>query len=166
MNTSSTRSWYVSHWPPLAWLETALKLAALLLGMIAGWQALATPDLQLPSGLRLVAWIVLVILSLGLLVAIIDRWTERELVAMVFVVFNNLGHWGLAISMLASSWPGGTLLPFAILMLLGDLVKVAFIRKHQFTVRGNTTTTLIGLTSVYIIGYAILVLVELLGEGV
>jgi hypothetical protein len=40
------------------------------------------------------------VLSLGLLVAIYDRILEREIIAMVFVILNNLGHWGITAALL------------------------------------------------------------------
>ncbi len=82
---------------------------------------------------------------------------------MVFVVINNLGHWGMFLTLLTQPWPASTLFSFAGLMLLGDVVKLVFIRVHRFTVRTYSTSLLIGLTSVYVVGYAIICLVELLG---
>jgi len=55
-------------------------------------QALAGGAFGLPNGVRLVQWIVLAILSLGLVAAIFDRLAGREIVAMAFVLLNNLGH--------------------------------------------------------------------------
>ena len=81
---------------------------------------------------------------------------------MMFVVFNNLGHWGMVISLTGETWPRGMLLPFAGLMLLGDLVKLLFIRVHGFTVRAYSASLLLGLTSIYIIGYLLLILIELM----
>jgi hypothetical protein len=62
-----------------------------------------------------------------------------------------------------ASLPGpGALLPaFAGLMLVGDLVKVVFLRKHRFTVRGRSTALMIGLTLAYVAGYALILALEL-----
>jgi hypothetical protein len=160
MAQTPPRSWYVARWPALAWAETLLKLAALVLGIAAGWQAVADLDFHLPEGWRLIELIILVVLSMGLLAAIVDRWAEREVVAMFFVVINNLGHWGMVISLAGSSPAKSTLLLFAGLMLLGDVVKLLFIRVHRFTVRARSSSLLIGLTSIYILGYLFLILIE------
>lgn len=89
-NTQSTRSsdgrWYVATWPPLAWLETVIKLAALVLGFIALARALSGGVFWLPGGLpawssgglRLAQLIILACLSLGLVAAVFDRLAERR----------------------------------------------------------------------------------------
>jgi len=152
------RSWHVARWPILAWLETIIKLAALAIGISAGISALSAGDFAIPTGLQLVQFIILIILSLGLIAAIFDRIADREIVAMVFVVLNNLGHWGMVLGLAAGS---EGLLMFAGLMLLGDLVKLWFIRVHDFTVRELSPRVLYALTLFYVGGYATLVLLEL-----
>lgn len=130
---STTKGWHVDRWPPLAWLQTAIKLAAIILGIVAGVLVLSSGTLALPAGLRLAQLIILVILSLGLVAAILDRLAGREIVAMVFALLNNLGHWGMVISLATSPGLGWMLPAFAALMLLGDLVKLVFLKIHDFT---------------------------------
>ena len=91
----ATRKWHIARWPALAWLETIIKLAALIIGIIAGANALSAANLAFPTGLALVQFIILIILSLGLVTAVFDRIADREIIAMFFVVVNNLGHWGM-----------------------------------------------------------------------
>ena len=50
---ASTRKWYVASWPPLAWLETVIKLAAIVIGIAAFVQALSGATFALPRGLSL-----------------------------------------------------------------------------------------------------------------
>lgn len=83
MTGTSLREWHVAQWPPLAWLETGIKLAAIAVGAVALIQALAEGAFALPSGLHLAQFVVLGLLSLGLVAAIFDRFVEREIVAMV-----------------------------------------------------------------------------------
>jgi hypothetical protein len=154
--------WHVASWPPLAWLETAIKLAALILGIVALVQALDGGTFALPGGLRLAQLIILALLSLGLVAAILDRLAEREIVAMIFVVINNLGHWGMVVALATEPGPGGLLLAFAGLMLLGDVVKLVFLRVHDFSVRDTPQPVLYGLTSVYVVGYLVILLLELM----
>lgn len=157
---NAQKSWHIASWPPLAWLETVIKLIALALGISALFRAISAAGLALPSGLPLIQLIILALLSLGLLAAIFDRLADREIVAMIFVVLNNLGHWGMALALLTAVAAPVAL--FAALMLLGDLIKLIFIRRHNFTVREVPPTVLYGLTSTYILGYAALLLLELL----
>ncbi len=169
-NNSPTKRWHVAPWPPLAWLETVIKVAALVVGVIALVQALSTGVRWLPGGLpgwspgglRLAQLIILALLSLGLVAAIFDRLAEREIVAMAFVVLNNVGHWGMVVALASKPGPGGTLLAFAGLMLLGDLVKLVFLRVHDFSVRDTPKAVLYGLTSAYVVGYLVILLLELI----
>jgi hypothetical protein len=157
------QQWHVAAWPPLAWLETVVKLAALILGIVALGQALSGGTFSLPGGLRLAQFVVLALLSLGLMAAIFDRLAEREIVAMVFVVINNVGHWGMVVALATEPGPGWLLPAFAGLMLLGDLIKLVFLRIHSFTVRDTPQAVLYGLTSGYVVGYLVVLLLELLG---
>jgi hypothetical protein len=161
-SSSSARRWHVAHWPPLAWLETAIKLAAIVVGLMAFVQALSAGSFGLPSGLRLVQFAVLGMLSLGLVAAILDRLMEREVVAMVFVVLNNLGHWGMVVALASQPGPGTLVLAFSALMVAGDLVKLGFLKVHDFAVRDTSRAVLFGLTSVYVVGYLVILLLELM----
>jgi hypothetical protein len=158
----TTKEWHVGHWPPLAWVETAIKAAALVIGIYALFVSLSAPSFAVPGGLRLVQFVVLGFLSLGLVAAIFDRLTEREVVAMVFVVFNNLGHWGMVAALASKAGPGSLLVAFCALMLIGDLVKLIFLKVHAFTVRDTPRSVLFGLTSIYGVGYAVVLGLELL----
>ncbi len=157
----STKAWHVARWPPLAWLETGIKLLALGIGVGTAVAALAEPTFAFPSGLRLVQFIILIILSLGLVAAIFDRLADRELIAMGFVVLNNLGHWGMVLALATTSNLGRTVWLFAALMLLGDLVKIWFIKTANFTVRDFPQRTLYILTGMYVVGYTLILLLEL-----
>jgi hypothetical protein len=157
-----TMGWHVAHWPPLAWLETIVKLAALGIGIAALAAALGGLEFALPAGPRLAQFVVLSVLSVGLIAAIADRIAEREIVAMGFVIINNVGHWGMLLSLMTPAGPGGLLVPFAGLMLVGDLVKVVFIRVHEFQVRDTPRSVLYGLTLFYVAGYAALLALEFL----
>jgi hypothetical protein len=60
--------------------------------------------------------------------------------------------------------PGpGVLLPlFAGMMLVGDVVKLVFLKVHDFEVRDTPRAVLFGLTSGYVVGYLVLLLLELM----
>lgn len=157
---NSTKTWHVAKWHPLAWLETAVKLVALGVGVGTAVATLADPTFAFPTGLRLVQFILLVLLSLGLVAAILDRLADRELIAMGFVVLNNLGHWGMVLALASAKELGSAVWLFAGLMLLGDLVKLWFIKAANFTVRDFPQRTLYVLTGVYVAGYLALLVLE------
>jgi hypothetical protein len=162
------RGWYVAAWPPLAWLAMVIKLAALALGILALVQAQSWGVFWLPGGLpgwspdglRLAQLLILGLLSLGLVAAVFYRLAQREIVALAFASLNSLGHWGMVVALTSKPGPGGLILAFATLMLLGDLVKLVFLRVHGFTVRDYPRTLLYGLTLVYVTGYAVVLALE------
>jgi hypothetical protein len=46
-------------------------------------------------------------------------------------------------------------------MLVGDLVKLVFLRVHQFQVRDTPRAALYGLTTLYAMGYLVIAFLEL-----
>ena len=158
MGNGKPAGWHMAAWPPLAWLETVLKLGAI--GVALGTLLDRLPDLALsvPAGVRLLQLVVLALLSFGLLLAIGDRLRDREVVAMVFVILNNLGHWSMVLLLAA----GGDvpLLTFLLLMIAGDVVKLIFIRVNRFKVRDLPQSVLYILTGAYVAGYLLLLLLE------
>lgn len=156
------REWHIAQWPPLAWLETGVKLVAIVIGIVALVQALVMADYRFPAGLRLIQFATLLILSIALLAAILDRYREREIVAMVFVLLNNLAHWGMVVSLASKPGPGWLLLAFVSFMLVGDAVKLIFLRLQDIRVRDTPRLMLLGLTSFYIVGYLVILLIELM----
>jgi hypothetical protein len=158
----AARGWHVADWPALAWLETGIKLLAIVAGIVALVHVLVSGSLRLPMDLRLVQLVALAVVSLGQVAAILDRYLEREVVSMVFVLLNNLGHWGMVVALVSRPGPGWLLPAFALLMLAGDAVKLVFLRLYDFQVRNTPRVLLFGLTSFYIVGYLVVLLVELM----
>jgi hypothetical protein len=155
------RQWYVAKYPALAWIETVIKASAMVIGIAALVAALGKGAYALPTGVRLVELIVMAILSVGLLAAIFDRILDREIVAMIFVLFNNLAHWGIVASLLFLQEANPYLVPFCALMAVGDMVKTIFLKAHSFQVRDIPQFILFGLTATYLLGYTIVLTLEL-----
>lgn len=155
--TLRNEGWHVAKWSTLAWLETIIKGIAILIGILALVNSI-NGSFEFPSGVQLVQFIVLGILSLGLVAAIFDRISRREIVSMIFVIFNNLGHWSILAALAFVPGPGVLLVYFSALMLIGDLVKLASFKIDHFSQAGVSTSTLYALTSFYVIGYALLLI--------
>ncbi|MGD8553680.1 MAG: hypothetical protein PVI81_00325 [Anaerolineales bacterium] len=156
------QTWHFADWPPLAWLETVIKLFALLLAILTSYRGIQHWPFEFPTGLVLAQWIIMLVLSFGLGLAIIDRVQNREILAMGFIILNNLGHWGMTYTLMTHPGPGSLLSVFAALMLIGDLIKLLFIRLNSFTVRDLPRSVLYGLTGIYIAGYLAILLLELI----
>ena len=121
--------------------------------------------------------ILLGFMALGLIFAIADRYLEKEIIAMIFVTSNVIAHWGMVYGLTHQPSSGGLLylinyqpqdllpwklLPiFAALMLLGDMMKIVFLRRTQLTVRGYKPAKLVYLTGFFVIGYALLLILWL-----
>ena len=124
---SGQRWWHIADWGPWGWAETAIKLVAIAVAVIAaaGGAALAIPDHH-----RLTYWILFAV-AVGYLFTVLDRLQDREIVAMAFVAAMIVGHWAMVLVMGRDDWPAGIVRAFAGLMLVGDLVKIGY-----FTVTG------------------------------
>lgn len=153
------RSWHMRRWGPLAWAETSLKSAGVVVGVAALISALGAAA-DGPSGIRRAQVIVLGLLSVGLLAAIADRLADREIVGVVFIVLMNVGHWCMTIALARDADLGAHLVVFCALMLTGDLVKLVFLRTTGFRVRAIRPAVVYGLTGAYAAGYAVLLLLQ------
>lgn len=156
----TTSSWHVGDWGPLGWLETVLKVAGIGVGVAALISATGR-SADGPEGARLAEVIVLGLLALGLVAAIADRYADREIVGMVFILGMNVGHIAMLIALARDADVGGFLVAFALLMLAGDLVKLVFLATTGFTVRSVPRAAVYGLVGTYAVGYAALILIEL-----
>ena len=153
-----TPAWHVARWGRLGWIETAVKSGAFLCAYVALATSITT-GWSTPSGARVAELVLVGITTVGLLAAIGDRLLEREIIAMGFVVFNNLAHLALLTSLVTTAGPDQLLTAFALLMLSGELVKIRFLRSTGFTVRNTPASTVIGLTAAYAVLYTLAALV-------
>ncbi len=158
------KKWHVANWTALGWLETIIKLAAHAVALVALVNALSAPAAALLEGARLLQVIIMGLLALGLTGAIIERFMQREIIAMIFVLINNVAHWGMVYALTRSPGPGNLLLIFAGLMLLGDLVKIGFFLTTPFIAEtyGSFPRWLpYALTGFFIAGYIALIVLGL-----
>ena len=110
---------------------------------------------MIPSGIQLIQWIVLGVLSMGIFVAIFNRWQNKEIVSMLFIPFNNLGHWGMFLALTRNT--GWAILPiYSFLMMLGDLIKIIFLRQQHYTEKNIPPNIFIKLTLIFVLGYGII----------
>lgn len=159
---NNKKQWHFDEWPFLAWLETLVKASALSIGVYA-LTVMNRPGVQLafPTGTKLVQFAIQAVLILGLIAAIYDRFQEHEIIAMIFVIFNNLGHIGILTALSSTSFYPNLLTGFWMLMLLGEIIKLFFLKIHQFSVRNTSPIIMYGLTSVYLLGYLTLIMLQL-----
>jgi hypothetical protein len=148
MAATDERTWHVGTYEPLAWAETAVKSAAFVVAYVAFVEALQR-TLHAPDGIHIAELALLGVAELGLLAAIGDRLVEREVIAVGFVAFNNAAHLGMLYALLAVPGPGGLVSLFCLLMLTGEIVKIAWLRTTHFTVREISALVVQGLVVAY-----------------
>jgi hypothetical protein len=155
--------WHVERWPALSWAETVVKLAAFGVAYATLTSAIGRPAVPINWTWRIVAQsAILGTLSVGLLLAICDRWRRREVVSMVFVLLNVPAHWGLFAAMLRTPDAHSGLVLFAWIMLVGDAVKTASFYVSPLPVRDLSPVAGTALTGIYLAGYAAIGLIECL----
>ena len=147
--------WHFYNWTFLGWLETGLKTIAIIFGIRAFQLSYVSQIWMIPSGIHLVQWGSLGVLSLGIFAAIYNRWQNKEIISMIFVLFNNLGHWGMFLALTRNT--GWAILPiYASLMMTGDIIKVVFLRQHHYTENNISPNIFIKLTLIFAIGYGLI----------
>jgi hypothetical protein len=154
--------WYVADWTPIGWAETIIKLVAHAFAGIALIYALLSGTYVAPEGGRFVEVAILAFLSLGLTIAIFDRFLQREIVAMLFAIVNNIAHWGMVYALLTQPGPGLLLPIFALLMLIGDIIKLRFLAVTDFilhTYPGVPRWIPFFFVGIFIVGYTLLILI-------
>jgi hypothetical protein len=125
-----------------------VKAIAFVVAYVAFVQALQR-TLHSPDAIHIVELAFLGVAELGLLAAVGDRLGERELIAVGFVAFNNAAHLGMLYALLAVPGPGGLVSLFCLLMLTGEIVKIAWLRTTHFTVRELSALVVQGLVVAY-----------------
>jgi len=158
MAATEHRTWHVGSYEPLAWAETAVKAVAFVVAYIALVQALQR-TLHSPDGIHIAEMVLLGVAEVGLVFAIGDRLIERELIAMVFVLFNNVAHLGMLYALLAVPGPGGLVSLFCLFMLTGEIVKIAWLRTTHFTVREISSLAVQAIVVVYATIYLVALIV-------
>lgn len=160
-DSASQKQWHIANWSPLGWLETIVKLIAFAASFVALYNALNSGSVAAPSGLQLIRVIDLAFLALGLTAGIVDRYKQREIIAIIFILLNNVAHWGMVYALLTTPAPTTLLLIFVSLMLVGDLIKMVWLRVSSYTQDGVPQSVLYGLTSIYLVGYALILILSL-----
>jgi hypothetical protein len=156
MTAATERTWHVGEHHPLAWAETAVKAVAFVIAYIAFAHALDR-GLHSPSGIRIAELALLGVAELGILVAVVDRIIERELIAVGFVVFNNAAHASMLYALLAIPGPGGLLSLFCAFMLGGELIKLRWLHAARPSMRQLTLMA----AQAFVVAYAAVYLVAL-----
>ena len=156
MTATAEHSWHIGDYHPLAWAETAVKAVAFVVAYVAFVHALDR-GLHSPSGVRIAELALLGVAELGILLTIVDRVLERELIALGFVVFHNAAHASMLYALFAIPGPGGLLSLFCALMLGGEVIKLRWLHQERPPLRQLTLMA----AQAFVVAYAAIYLVAL-----
>ena len=157
MTATTERSWHIGEYHPLAWAETAVKAIAFVVAYVAFVHALDR-SLHSPSGIRIVELALLGVAELGILLTMVVRVIERELIALGFAVFNNAAHASMLYALFAIPGPGGLLSLFCAFMLGGELIKWRWLHQTRPTLRELSLMA----AQAFVVAYAAIYLVALI----
>ncbi len=153
--------WFIARMGAWEWTETLLKLAAV--GVAVWGVALSLTDGFAPTlNGRLPQVVILGLASLGVLAAVGDRLLTKEIISMVFVLLNNVGHWGITIALVGGLGTGTPVVAYCATMLAGDLVKLGFFLHTGLTVRNAPRGAVLGATGLFAAAYLTVLILELL----
>ena len=157
---AQTQGWHTAQWGTWGWAETILKLIAILAGIIAFFQTAG--DLVIGGNPHLAAVIVLALAALASIAQLGIRFTQKEIVSLIFAVLNLLGHFGLLIALLRVPTDLTLALVFGVFYVLGQLTKVQFLRVTGYTEGGANTSAMLRTTGVIAILYIVFTVLLLL----
>lgn len=147
--------WHVANWGTWGWIETGLKLVGIVAGLVAFLTTSSASELTLGGHPELGAVILLALLSLFTAVPLFIRFTQREIISMIFAIFNFLGHTALLIGLLRQPSLQTLPLVFAIFFILGELAKQRFLVVSGYSENGMKTPAMLnfsrGIMAVYVL---------------
>ncbi len=157
---ANTQGWHMAQWGTWGWAETILKLVSIAAGVVAFF--CMTGDLVVGGALAHVILLLLVLLlTLGSVFQLWIRWQQHETISFVFAVLNLLGHLGLLLALAHDPSPRTLPIIFGLFYLLGQLVKIQFLRVTGYTEGGANTVAMVRVTGVMAVLYALVAILVL-----
>jgi hypothetical protein len=131
-------------------------------GILALIGALAAGDFLLLNNPRLAALILMALLALLSIVALILRLQQREIISVIFALFNVTAHIGMLIALLRT--PDQRVLPiiFGVFIVLGELAKQRFLSISGYTEAGQSPAAMQNFSRVLTVLYTLLVVFMLI----
>lgn len=153
---SESAKWHVQNWGAWGWAETILKL----IGVAIAVYGLAISGFNFGFNLnaKLVATILLVLLSLLSLVIISIRFGQREVISFVFAILNAIGH--ISAFLLTLQAVVNPIYPalFAGAYLLGEVTKHQFLSITGYTESGRNQAQMLQLPRGLIVIYLLIII--------
>lgn len=160
----TTTGWHIGSWGFWGWLETAVKGVGIIVGLLAGLQALNSGNSVVFDGnphLAAVIWLGLICLIVVLGVPVL-RITQKEIISIIFAILNALGHLGMLYSLLTIPDSRTLAIIFGVAYIAGELVKQRFLTVSGYTEAGQTTSAMINFSRLQMGIYAVFIVLVLL----
>ena len=155
------QGWHVAKWGLWGWIETGLKIVGIVAGIIAFFSSSSVSTLTIGGHPHLAAVILLALLTLLTAGVVFIRFQQREVISLVYSVFNFLGHAGLLIAFLRIPDQRTYAIILGVFYALGELSKQRFLAISGYTESGATSSSMVnfarGLMAIYIV-FVVLVL--------
>lgn len=162
--TPQPQGWHIVNWGLLGWVETAFKVAAIIAALLAFGATGAATDLQIGGNPRLFSVIILALATLATVAQIGLRLRLKDIIALVFAIAYFIGHSALLIALLRDpATAQGYGVAFAVLIILGDLVKFRWLTVSNYTEAGVPTSGLFKLVYTVLTIYTLFLLGLLIG---
>lgn len=163
MQTSTASSgpasgWHVAQWGLWGWLETVAKLIAIAAGILAFFATPSTSAIGLADNPHLAALSLLALLLLASVFQLVIRMRQREVISLIFAILNLIGHACVLAAVLhirtTRRWP----VAFGGFYVLGQLIKLQFLRSSGYTEGGADSRQMLTVTGVIAALYAVFTL--------
>lgn len=141
----TNQGWHIKNWGLLGWVETALKLAAVVVALVMFFSTTSAESLTIGGHPHLLSVILLALLTLITVAQINLRLKLKDIIAMAFAVAYFIGHVCLLIAMLRAPTLTSYPVMFGLLILLGDVVKLRFLTQTRYSEAGVETPGLLRL---------------------
>lgn len=158
----NSQGWHTARWGTLGWAETILKLIGLGAGVLAFLNSDASAALRIGDNPHLAAAILLLVLTLGAVFQLVVRFGQKETISLGFAVLNLVGHLALLVALLRVPADVTLAVIFGVMYVLGQLVKLQFLRTTGYTEGGASTRAMMGVTAAITAAYLLLVILVLI----
>ena len=160
--TAQTQGWHVANWGFWGWLETAVKFIGIVAGWIAFAGALSAPGFMFRSNPRLAAVIVLALLTLPTLAVPFVRIGQREVISVIYALFNLTGHLAMLFALLRTPEQRGLAILFGVCYVIGELVKQRFLSLTGYTEGGANPGMMLNVSRGLMAFYILFVILQIL----
>jgi hypothetical protein len=153
---SESQTWHVQNWGTWGWVETILKLIGVGVAVFGLLGVIPSFSFAILLNAKLLAVIVLALMSLMSLFIVTLRFGQREVIGFVYSILSAIGHISALLLTLQTLVEPRYPAVFAALYLLAELVKIQFLRSTGYTEAGRDTKAMLQIPVTFAIAYLLI----------